>query len=221
MQRKSGYILATGLVGFLLVGGVRKIYDLFTTGLNPLIGIVLYFLLFLLVIGVFVVVRNRWRSDASLRFAPEDWFWAAFTGWLFGSLYCRLTGSLSTLDFMVHDTYFVIANADVCMGAAILFGLFGLIYRFYPRLIRKPLGRVLGLIHFWVSLVASTIIIWPTWPGVDMPRRYISYADYNRFEVYGTYETVILWLMIAGLAAQLVFLVNLVYSATGRRKSVD
>lgn len=222
MNRKSRPILVAGVVGFLLVGCIRKAYDLFTVDINPVIGIGLSFLLFLLVIGVFAVVRNRRRSDPLPVFAPEDWFWAAFTGWLFGSLYCRLAGTLSTLDIQLHDTYFVIAHADACMGAAIVFGLFGLIYRFYPRLIRKPLVRVLGLIHFWVSLVVSTIIIWPpAWDLADMPRRYMSYADYNRLEMYGRYEAVIFWLMIAGLAAQLVFLANLVYSAIGRRKPVD
>jgi len=223
MNRKTGYILSAGFVGFLLVGGMRKVYDLFTTELSPFLGIVLSFLLFLLVIAVFAVVRNRRRSDASLSFAPEDWFWAAFVGWAAGSLYCRLAGTLSSLDVMVHDTYFVIAHADVCMGAAILFGVLGLVYHFYPRLIKKPLARVLGLIHFWISLVVSTTLVWPSWMDMGMPRRYIDieYAGYNQFNIYGTYEAVVTWLTIAGLAAQLVFLANLVYSAMGRRKSVD
>ena len=215
MGKKIGAILLVGLMGVLLVGGIRQLFDCFER--NQFIGIILLFLWHILAVAAVLVVQRMRRMKPAVMVATEDWFWAAFAGWGMGGSYSRLTGSKSTFEFQLHDTYFVIANVHACTGIAIVFGIFALIYHYRARL-----QGAMGMIHFWMTFLASLLAIWPnpSFPA-GMPRRYMDYSSWISFNAYDRSVILIDWVAMSGIVAQVVFLTNLVYSALRRRKSVD
>jgi cytochrome c oxidase subunit 1 len=161
---------------------------------------------------------NRKIRDIFLAglFTPEVWFLIAFTGWGLGALYSALSGSRSTFDIQLHDTYIVIARIHLCLWLAIVFGAFGLFYHYNRRM-----GRILGLIHFGMTVLGSLLFIWPYHGLAGMPRRYMDYGGYISFNGFWGYEGVEFGLLMLGALGQVVFLVNIVYSMVGGRKSVD
>jgi len=211
MNRKLRFILLAGMMGFLLVGGMRLAYNLSTAELDPFLGGVLYILLAGLLL---VVVAKLWRRV--LRVATEDWFWAACLGWAMGAVCTGFSRSFSTFDLQLHDTYFVIAHFHLFAGLAVVFGAFALFYHY-----NHWMRRALGLIHFWITFLGSLAFIWPYRGLAGMPRRYIDYSNWVSIDSMGGYGTLIFGLILAGAAAQLVFVVNVVYSMVGGRKSVD
>lgn len=217
MNRKLRVILLAGFVGFLLIGGVRTAYNLFMLEVNPVLGIAVSILLLGLLNGVVVIVRRRMeRSEPAFPFTPEDWFWVAVTGWVLAAVCTSFSGSYSTFDLQLHDTYFVIAHIHLFAGLAVFFGAFGLFYHY-----NRWMGTVLGMIHFWMTFLASLVCIWPYRGLAGMPRRYIDYSSWVYLDGFGGYNDVEIGLVLLGVVAQVVFLVNVVYSMVGGRKSVD
>lgn len=151
-----------------------------------------------------------------LRVTPARLFWIACIGWALGAVCTSFSGSSSTFDLQLHDTYFVIAHVHLFAWLAVVFGAFGLFYHY-----NRWMGRALGLIHFWMTFLGSLVFVWPYHSLPGMPRRY---ADHNTLvELYqpGMFGRFTSVLVLVGLAAQVVFLVNVVYSMVGGRKSVD
>ena len=147
---------------------------------------------------------------------PENCFWVACASWTLGAVYSEFAGVRSTFDVQFHDTYFVIAGIHLCLWLAIVFGAFGLFYHY-----NRWMGRRLGLIHFGMTFLGSLAFIWPYRGLAGMPRRYMDYSNYVPLGLYGIFGDVTTMLVVVGLVAQLVFLVNVVYSMVGGRKSVD
>lgn len=107
----------------------------------------------------------------------------------------------------------MIAHLHLFSFLAVVFGAFGLFYHY-----NRWMGRALGLIHFLMTFLGSLVFIWPYQGLAGMPRRY---EDYGSFVSLSQPDDVTVVLVLAGLVAQLVFLVNVVYSMIGGRKSVD
>ena len=127
---------------------------------------------------------------------------------------------VTTLDFHLHDTYYVIANAHVMIGIAIIFGTFAAIYHWFPKIFERQLNEPIGYIHFWTTLIGAYLIFLPMqYEGLaGMPRRYLNYsgwASFNQFENLNRFISIIL---IAFLAAQLLFVLNIIYSIFKGRK---
>ena len=101
-------------------------------------------------------------------------------------------------------------------AVAIGFAVFAAIYRWFPAVIGRPMVGRLGRIHFWVTYICAMALFHPV---ADFWYGWQGYIDV----VYWFFDNGAFWhfWMSAGVVAQMVFLVNLVYSAVARRKSVD
>jgi cytochrome c oxidase subunit 1 len=132
-----------------------------------------------------------------------------------------------TYDFMLHDTYYIIAPQHVSFVVALVFGIFCAFYYAYPRLFRRPLNKLLSYIHFWVTFVGAYILFWPfTFTGYEglagMPRRYLDFSNgvmlfEPRYFGRGPYmELMALCLLIA----QFLFVFNFISSLRKGRKVV-
>jgi len=219
MLRKIGLIFLIAVLGVLLVLGLRAFEYWFLDGLNPFLGsiFVLVMLPVLIVLTVFIFRRMRMREG----FGPGDWFWVVSLGWLLEGIW--RWSQKETFDIQLHDTYFVIANLQLFTGMAVLFGLLAVIYTVYPLIVGKPLRYILGMIHFWICFFGAIFFIFYGaiyWSG--MPRRYLDIEPGGDFRnsymfVDGTVGVVLLIVLFA----QVLFLVNLVYSAFAHRKSAD
>lgn len=216
-MRKPLYILlAAVLLDCLMIMG-RLIYDHFFVQVQkPFLGVAMLIVFYVMIVvpGI-LTFQRRW----DLNFTPADWFLA-------GCLCCFLLGLFyganTTFDFQLHDTYFIIANLHLGVAVGLVFAWIAIIYYLFPIIAGRRLNVTLGAIHFWVSLAGGYLLFqfgsMPYRGLAVMPRRYWDYSSWHQFDRYLGNDDRLLWWTLLVLAAQVVFLINLVYSGVkGRR----
>ncbi len=211
-----GSILAIGFLSFIVWG-----HHMFITGMNPFLGSVFVFTTLLIAIPsavkVFNYITTLWRG--SLVLTPAMLF-------AIGLVSTFITGGVtgiiladSALDIAVHDTYFVVAHFHIVMGMSAVFGMFGGVYHWFPKMYGKMMNTRLGYAHFWITIVGAYGVFFPMhFVGLaGAPRRYYDYSVYNEFDsnsldmMMDLNVIVTVFAIIAALG-QALFLFNFFYS---------
>ena len=211
-----GSILAIGFLSFIVWG-----HHMFVTGMNPFLGSVFVFTTLLIAIPsavkVFNYLTTLWKG--SLVLTPAMLF-------AIGLVSTFITGGVtgiiladSALDIMMHDTYFVVAHFHIVMGMSAVFGMFGGVYHWFPKMFGRMMNTRLGYAHFWVTLIGAYGVFFPMhFVGLaGAPRRYYDYSAYSEFDK-GSFELMVdlnevitVFAIIAALG-QVLFLFNFFYS---------
>jgi cytochrome c oxidase subunit 1 len=211
-----GSILAIGFLSFIVWG-----HHMFITGMNPFLGSVFVFTTLLIAIPsavkVFNYLTTLWKG--SLILTPAMLF-------AIGLVSTFITGGVtgiiladSALDIAIHDTYFVVAHFHIVMGMSAVFGMFGGVYHWFPKMYGRMMNTRLGYAHFWITIIGAYGVFFPMhFVGLaGAPRRYYDYSVYNEFN-QNSYDMIMdLNLIITGFAifaalGQILFLFNFFYS---------
>jgi cytochrome c oxidase subunit 1 len=211
-----GSILAIGFLSFIVWG-----HHMFITGMNPFLGSVFVFTTLLIAIPsavkVFNYLTTLWKG--SLVLTPAMLF-------AIGLVSTFITGGVtgiiladSALDIAIHDTYFVVAHFHIVMGMSAVFGMFGGVYHWFPKMYGRMMNTRLGYAHFWITIVGAYGVFFPMhFVGLaGAPRRYYDYSVYNEFN-QSSYDMIMdLNVIVTGFAifaalGQLLFLFNFFYS---------
>jgi cytochrome c oxidase subunit 1 len=115
---------------------------------------------------------------------------------------------------------FVVAHFHMVMGVAPILVIFGAIYHWYPKITGRMLNEMLGQIHFWVTFLGTYAIFFPMhYLGLlGVPRRYYELGE-TAFVPPSAHDLnvfITIMALVVG-AAQIVFLVNLVWSLSRGR----
>lgn len=80
-------------------------------------------------------------------------------------------------DIHVHDTYFIVAHLHYVLFGGSVFGLYGAIYHWFPKMTGRMLNETWGRIHFALTLVGFNLAFMPMHElGIlGMPRRVALY----------------------------------------------
>ena len=211
-----GSILAIGFLSFIVWG-----HHMFITGMNPFLGSVFVFTTLLIAIPsavkVFNYLTTLWKG--SLVLTPAMLF-------AIGLVSTFITGGVtgiiladSALDIMMHDTYFVVAHFHIVMGMSAVFGMFGGVYHWFPKMFGRMMNTRLGYAHFWVTLIGAYGVFFPMhFVGLaGAPRRYYDYSAYTEFdnhsfELMVDLNQIITTFAIIAALGQVIFLFNFFYS---------
>jgi cytochrome c oxidase subunit 1 len=211
-----GSILAIGFLSFIVWG-----HHMFVTGMNPFLGSVFVFTTLLIAIPsavkVFNYLTTLWKG--SLVLTPAMLF-------AIGLVSTFITGGVtgiiladSALDIMLHDTYFVVAHFHIVMGMSAVFGMFGGVYHWFPKMFGRMMNTRLGYAHFWVTLVGAYGVFFPMhFVGLaGAPRSYYDYSVYNEFDAASggmmmDLNVIITTFAIIAAIGQVLFLFNFFYS---------
>ncbi len=211
-----GSILAIGFLSFIVWG-----HHMFVTGMNPFLGSVFVFTTLLIAIPsavkVFNYLTTLWKG--SLVLTPAMLF-------AIGLVSTFITGGVtgiiladSALDIALHDTYFVVAHFHIVMGMSAVFGMFGGVYHWFPKMFGRMMNTRLGYAHFWVTLIGAYGVFFPMhFVGLaGAPRRYYDYSVYTEFDsptadMMMDLNVVITIFAIVAALGQIIFLFNFFYS---------
>ncbi|MEN9302515.1 MAG: hypothetical protein RL264_944 [Bacteroidota bacterium] len=211
-----GSILAIGFLSFIVWG-----HHMFVTGMNPFLGSVFVFTTLLIAIPsavkVFNYLTTLWKG--SLVLTPAMLF-------AIGLVSTFITGGVtgiiladSALDIAIHDTYFVVAHFHIVMGMSAVFGMFGGVYHWFPKMFGRMMNTRLGYAHFWITIIGAYGVFFPMhFVGIaGAPRRYYDYSVYNEFdkasfEMIMDLNVIVTVFAIIAALGQILFLFNFFYS---------
>jgi cytochrome c oxidase subunit 1 len=169
-------------------------HHMFTTGLP--VGLDSFFMISSMVIAVptgvkiFNWLATTWRGnlifDTPLLFVLG--FIALFTmGGLSGIFLAAFP-----VDWQVNDTYFIVAHFHYVAFGGIVFGLFGGLYYWWPKMFGRMLDERLGKWHFWLMFIGFNMTFLPQHMLglLGMVRRVYTYNHGGLWETYNLISTI-------------------------------
>jgi len=111
------------------------------------------------------------------------------------------------VDVYIHDTYFIVAHLHYVLFMSSIFGIFGGIYYWFPKITGRMLSERLGRWNFWLLFVGFNVTFFPMHQlGLNgMPRRVYTYLPETGWGTLNLIATI--GAVTMGIAV-VVFLVN-------------
>jgi cytochrome c oxidase subunit I len=224
MKKNITFLFALAVLANVFVLVFAWAHHLFVVGWNPFLELIVFLLTLAVIVPFAMFAVRRLARD----FGAERWTEpaAAFILGAFIFLFWHLVNGpaywWTTLDIQVHDTLFVLAHTQVTIVFIAVMLFFAGVYTGYPRATGRVMNAPMGYLHFAMTFVVLLAISEPLhYIGLtDMPRRYLDYRAWVSFDQFGGGENLWRWLAILLVCGQLLFVVNLVYSAV-RGKVAD
>jgi cytochrome c oxidase subunit I len=208
-------------IGFM--GWGVWVHHMFAVGLGPVavsaFSVSTMFIAVPTGVKIFNWIGTLWGGSLRLRTAMlfAIGFIVMFTiGGLSG-----VTHSLSPHDRQQTDTYYVVAHLHYVLFGGSIFGLFGSMYYWWPKVFGRMLNETFGKVHFWLVFVGFNLTFGPMHIlGLQgMPRRIYTYDKSLHLGFWNMVSTIGAFTIAAGVA---VFLYNaLVVSPKGPPAPAD
>jgi cytochrome c oxidase subunit 1 len=111
------------------------------------------------------------------------------------------------VDWQVTDTYYVVAHFHYVLFGGSMFGIFGGLYYWWPKMFGRMLSERLGKWHFWLLFIGFNVTFLPQHMLglLGMPRRIWTYHHGGLWEWYNLTSTIGSGIMTAAI---LVFVAN-------------
>ncbi len=158
-------------LGFIVWG-----HHMFTSGMNPALGMT--FMLSTMMIALPSAVKTfNWIGTmwgGRIQFNAVMLNCAAFvTMFVVGGLSGIFMAAVP-VDIYIHDTYFIVAHFHYVLFGATLFGVFGAIQFWFPKMFGRMMNDSVAKWHFFLTFLGANGTFFPMhFLGVaGMPRRY-------------------------------------------------
>ena len=158
-------------LGFIVWG-----HHMFTSGMNPALGMTFMISTMMIALPSAVKVFN-WIGTiwgGKVRFNTVMLNCVAFVSmFIVGGLSGIWMASVPT-DIYFHDTYFIVAHFHYVLFGATLFGCFGAIHFWYPKMFGRKMNETAGKLHFLLTFIGFNGTFFPMHMlGIaGFPRRY-------------------------------------------------
>src|SRR3954452_18798735 len=200
------------LSGIAFLGFIVWAHHMFQSGMNPTLGttfaISTMFIAVPSAIKVFNWLGTIWGGN--IRFTAAMLCALAFVAqFAVGGLSGKLMAS-TAIDIHIHDTYFIVAHIHYVLFGSTVFGIFGALYFWYPKMFGRMMNERLGKLHFWLSFITYNCTFFPMHIlGIGgFPRRVAEYLHYDSFVQYhGMNQFISISAFTMG-AAQILFVIN-------------
>jgi cytochrome c oxidase subunit 1 len=198
-------------LGFIVWG-----HHMFQSGMDPRLGT--GFMLATIMIALPSAVKTfNWLGTvwgANIRYTTAMLNALAFVAmFVIGGL-SGIFMAATPVDVYIHDTYFIVAHIHYVLFMSSIFGIFGAIYFWFPKMFGRMMNEFWGKVHFALTFVFANCTFYPMHIiGVGgHPRRYYDSTLYTTFDhLQPLNQFMTISAMLLGLA-QLIFVANFAYS---------
>ncbi|MCA9077327.1 MAG: cbb3-type cytochrome c oxidase subunit I [Planctomycetaceae bacterium] len=158
-------------LGFIVWG-----HHMFTSGMNPALGMT--FMVSTMMIALPSAVKTfNWIGTmwgGRLEFNTVMLNSIAFVSMFVVGGLSGIFMAAVPVDIYIHDTYFIVAHFHYVLFGATLFGVFGAIHFWFPKMFGRRMNETVGKWHFFLTFIGFNGTFFPMHLlGVaGMPRRY-------------------------------------------------
>jgi cytochrome c oxidase subunit 1 len=198
-------------------------HHMFQSGMNPALGS--GFMVTTMIIGVPSAIKTfNWLG--TIYKGNIHYTTAMMNGLAFVAMF--VIGGLSGIfmactpvDMFIHDTYFIVAHIHYVLFGGSLFGFFGAIVYWFPKMFGKMMNETLGKIHFWITFIAFNCTFFPMHIlGMNGHMRRI----YNplQYDFLKPIQPINIFISISAFvlgAAQFILLANIIWSLAKGKKA--
>ncbi|HKD12717.1 MAG TPA: cbb3-type cytochrome c oxidase subunit I [Thermoanaerobaculia bacterium] len=174
--------MAYSIMGIAGLGWIVWGHHMFQSGMNPILGTT--FMISTMVIAVPSAIKTfNWLGTlwgGVIHFTTPMLMALSFVSmFVIGGLSGIFMAS-TPVDVFIHDTYFIVAHIHYVLFGGSLFGAFGALYFWYPKMFGRLMNERWGKIHWFVTFVTFNFVFFPMhFLGMrGMQRRIYDYSQY-------------------------------------------
>jgi len=198
-------------LGFIVWG-----HHMFISGMNPALGMT--FMVSTIMIALPSAVKTfNWLGTmwgGNIQFTTPMLNAIAFVSMFVVGGLSGIFMAAVPVDIYIHDTYFIVAHFHYVLFGATLFGVFGAIHFWFPKMFGRMMNESLGKVHFMLTFIGFNVTFFPMHLlGVaGFPRRLADPYHYPYMEHLMPLNQVMTFGAILMGVSQLLILSNFFYS---------
>lgn len=185
-------IISTVMIA--LLGFTTWAHHMFVSGISPTLE--RFFMFTTMVIAVptgvkiFNWIATMWGGSLNLK-TPLLMMFGFLSTFTVGGITGVIQGMVP-IDTILHNTYWVIAHFHYVLFGGSIFGIFGGIYYWTPKMTGRMLDDNLGKLHFWLMWIGFNLTFGPMHllGLMGMPRRIATYYPGQGWELYNLMATI-------------------------------
>ena len=145
-------------LGFIVWG-----HHMFTSGMNPALG--MSFMISTMMIALPSAIKTfNWIGTmwgGNIRFNVPMLNAVAFVSMFIVGGLSGIFMAAVPVDIYFHDTYFIVAHFHYVLFGTTLFGVFGAIHFWFPKMFGRMMNETVGKIHFLITFIAFNGTFFP------------------------------------------------------------
>jgi cytochrome c oxidase subunit 1 len=145
-------------LGFIVWG-----HHMFTSGMNPALGMTFMVSTMMIALPSAVKVFN-WLGTmwgGKLHFTTPMINCIGFVAMFIVGGLSGIFMAAVPVDIYIHDTYFIVAHFHYVLFGATLFGVFGAIHFWFPKMFGRMMNETVGKLHFVLSFIGFNLTFFP------------------------------------------------------------